>query len=268
MTAIPFQGVRLRTVALPTEHGGWSFCLEPILLGLLLRPSAAGAAIGVASLSLFLARHPFKLAAFDWQRGKTYPRTVASRWFASLYAAIAALSLAVAWQAGGYLVFLPFVAALPFVGIQFIYDMRNDSRALPPELAGAAASGSIAASIVIAGGWPAGAALALSALLVARAIPTVVYVRARVRLERGGRDVSAVLSNALHVAAVAAGLGLVWASLAPWLAVAALVMLLLRAAGGLSPLRRPSRAATIGIAEVTFGAAAMLLIAGGYLASF
>jgi hypothetical protein len=267
MTAIPFQGVRLRTVALPTEHGGWSFCLEPILLGLLLSPSAGGAAIGGASLALFLARHPFKLAAFDRKRGKSYPRTVASLWFAAIYATVALLSLAVAWKLGGTTVFLPLAIALPLAAVQFLHDIRNESRALPAEMAGGAAAGAIAASIVIAGGWNTSAALALWALLVARTVPTVLYVRARVRVERGMTIVSPLVSNALHVAAVAAGVWLAWSGRTPWLAVAALVVLMVRAAAGLSPLRRPARAATIGIAEVIFGITAMLLIAGGYLAS-
>ena len=30
--------VPLKSVALPTEHGGWGFTLEPLLLGLLLSP--------------------------------------------------------------------------------------------------------------------------------------------------------------------------------------------------------------------------------------
>lgn len=267
MSAIPFQGIRLRTVALPSEHGGWSFCLEPILLGLLVAPSGAGAAVAGAALSLFLARHPFKVAVFDWQRGKTYTRTIASRWFAALYALLAALALAIALKAGGPSLFLPLLLALPLASIQFYFDVRNDSRALLPELAGAAAAGSVAASIVIGGGWTPVAALALWAILVARTVPTVIYVRARVRVERGTGRPAARLSNALHVSAVGVAAWLAFAGVAPRLAVVALAILTARAAIGLSPLRRPARAATIGIAEVTFGVAAMLLIAGGYLAS-
>ncbi|MDX2007394.1 MAG: hypothetical protein SFU83_19325 [Meiothermus sp.] len=33
--------VPLRSVALPNEHGGWGFTLEPILLGLLVAPGEA-----------------------------------------------------------------------------------------------------------------------------------------------------------------------------------------------------------------------------------
>lgn len=34
--------VRLKSIALPVEHGGWLFVLEPVLLGLLVVPSAGG----------------------------------------------------------------------------------------------------------------------------------------------------------------------------------------------------------------------------------
>ena len=48
--------VRIRSIALPTEHGGWGFTLEPILLGLLVAPSAAAWEISAAALGIFLAR--------------------------------------------------------------------------------------------------------------------------------------------------------------------------------------------------------------------
>jgi len=57
--------VRWRSVALPTEHGGWAFISEPVLLGLLLAPSAGGLALGLAAFAAFLLRQPFKLYAKD-----------------------------------------------------------------------------------------------------------------------------------------------------------------------------------------------------------
>ncbi|HDL49896.1 MAG TPA: prenyltransferase, partial [Actinobacteria bacterium] len=44
--------VRLRSVAMPTEHGGWGFTLEPIILGLLVAPSPAGWEIAAAALGV------------------------------------------------------------------------------------------------------------------------------------------------------------------------------------------------------------------------
>src|SRR5437762_11678455 len=62
-------GVRVRTIALPVEHGGWGISLEPVLLGLRVAPSQAGAWVGVATLGAFLARHPLKVAAGGGRRG-------------------------------------------------------------------------------------------------------------------------------------------------------------------------------------------------------
>ncbi|NLF76347.1 MAG: hypothetical protein GX573_11665, partial [Chloroflexi bacterium] len=36
------QRVRLKSIALPPEHGAWGFLLEPLLAGLLIAPSWAG----------------------------------------------------------------------------------------------------------------------------------------------------------------------------------------------------------------------------------
>src|SRR5689334_962019 len=52
--APPSSSPSLRALALPTEHGGWGLLLEPLLLGLLIVPSAPGAAVAAAALGAFL----------------------------------------------------------------------------------------------------------------------------------------------------------------------------------------------------------------------
>jgi hypothetical protein len=47
-----------RAVVIPSEHGGWGLTLEPVVLGLLVAPSIAGLAIGVAAFLAFLVRTP------------------------------------------------------------------------------------------------------------------------------------------------------------------------------------------------------------------
>ena len=64
-----------RPVALPAEHGGWGFLAEPVVLGLVLAPSAAGLCLALAALAAFLARHPLRLALIDRRKGVRYPRT-------------------------------------------------------------------------------------------------------------------------------------------------------------------------------------------------
>ena len=64
-----------RTVAMPTEHGGWGLTLEPVLLGLIVAWSGAGAALGVAAFAAFLLRTPAKLVAVDIRRDRWLDRS-------------------------------------------------------------------------------------------------------------------------------------------------------------------------------------------------
>ena len=45
----------IRSIALPLEHGGWGFTLEPVLLGLLVAYSPAAWELSVAALAVSLA---------------------------------------------------------------------------------------------------------------------------------------------------------------------------------------------------------------------
>ena len=68
--AAPLGRPRIRSIALPTEHGGWGFTLEPILLGLLVAHSATAWEISAAALGIFLARRPVKIFSTDLVRGR------------------------------------------------------------------------------------------------------------------------------------------------------------------------------------------------------
>jgi hypothetical protein len=98
---------------------------------------------------------------------------------------------------------------------------------------------------------------------VARAAPSVLYVRARLRLEKG-QPATPALPLLASAAALAAVLLLYARALAPLLAAAALLVLLLRAALGLSRWRQPAAAKTIGFREIAFGALTVALAALGY----
>ena len=49
------DGISLRSVALPVEHGGWGMLGEPLLLGLFIAPSWAGLGVALGALGGFLA---------------------------------------------------------------------------------------------------------------------------------------------------------------------------------------------------------------------
>ncbi len=256
---------RLRSVALPVEHGGWGLLLEPILLGLALRPTWAALWLGLAALAAFLARHPLKLLTGDRRRDTRHPRTGLAARVALVYllGALGALLVAAALARKPALL-LPVAVAAPLAALQLVRDAQGRSRELAPELAGAAALAATAAAIVLAGGWPMGGALLLWLVLAVRAATAILYVRARLRLDRGAPNPGRGLAVASHALALAGAAGLAAAGVLPWLAVAALALLLARAAHGVSRHRLPLKPKQLGWQELGFGSLVLLLLALGY----
>jgi hypothetical protein len=255
--------VKLKAIALPAEHGGWGFLIEPLILGMLVAPSLAGFFLVLATFGAFLARQPLKIAFTDRRRGRRYARTTYAERFVVLYGVIALLGFLAALGLSGQDMLLPLVMAVPFGIIQLVYDARSDSRALLPELAGPTALGATASSIALAGGWTLTPALMLWVIIIARAIPSVLYVRARIRLEKK-RPVTVWQAIVASLIAVVIVMGLASARLIPWLVVPMFVFLLGRAAKGLSNYRRPVQAKTIGYTELTYGLLTVVLTAIGY----
>jgi hypothetical protein len=261
----PSPTVRLRLVALPTEHGGWGFLLEPILLGLLLAPTAAGALLSLAALGAFLARHPFELALTDWRRGKRFPRTAWAERFAIGYGLLALLGFVGALLVSTAPFWPVLLVAAPLALVQLSYDLRKQQRHLLPELAGAAALAALAPMMLLAGGWSLAAAFALWGVLVARSVAAIIYVRLRIRRLRG-IAASATPALAVHIIGLALVTGGALLALVPWTAVAAFIILLLRAIYGVSGRSQPTRASVIGFQELFFGLLTIgLLVVGHYM---
>lgn len=246
---------KYRSVALPAEHGGWGFLLEPILLGLWLAPSVSGVLIALAATAGFLIHQPLKIAYKDHRRGRRYTRTRHAERFTIGYGLIAGLSLlgATVTAKGDFwpVLFL----MLPLVVVQLTYDALNDSRAFIPEAAGAIALNGIAALIVLVNGGEIGFALLLWAALVLRTIPAIAYVRARLQwIKRQSAPRRRVLI--LHLLAVSIS------PLIGWGAIVAYVILLARAAHGLY-VESAVPAKVIGICELIFGLVTVVLLAIG-----
>jgi hypothetical protein len=256
-----------KSVALPTEHGGWSFLIEPLILGLVLTPSAAGAWLAVSALAAFLARHPLKLAALDRRRGVRYPRTrLAERFFAA-YAVAAASSFLVALSLAGEALLAPIAMAAPFALVALVRDLQGRGREALPEVAGALGLGASATAIILAGGGPPATAWLAWALGAARASTAILYVRARVRVDRGvDGEARAALARPVmivHAAALLMALGAVRAAWLSPIAASAFLLLLFRAVHGLAPGCVPIRAQVLGIQEVLVGAACLCLFVAG-----
>ena len=250
----------LRTVAMPTEHGGWGLTGEPAILGLLLAPSWAGACLSFAAVLAFVVRTPLRVALVDHHRDRRLPRT-ALAWkvlAVELAAAGALVTLALALAAHPF--WWPIAAAAPLVAVELWFGARSRSRRLVPELAGAIGVSGVAAAIVLAGSG--GDRLALGAWLVvaARATTAIPHVRAQVQRLHGraasagpliAADAAALTLAALAVAiepAVAAGAA----------AIVALVAL------GWALGRSPAPAKVLGLRQTFFGLAVVIATAAGF----
>ena len=255
--------IPLKSISLPAEHGGWGFLFEPLLLGLVLAPTSAGGFISLGALGAFLARHPLKLILNDLLRGRGSPRLRPALAFVAGYGVLALLGFGLAYRAGAARSFLPLLAAFPLALLQLHYDARNRGRNLVPEMVGALAPGALASAVLMAGGWALGPALVPWLLLALKAATSILYVRARLRLDRGGAADRGVVWIS-HGAAIALAAAFAAAGRGPWLAAVAFAALALRSGFGLSALRKPIRPQRLGFQEVGYGLLTVLLLATGY----
>ncbi len=180
-----------RGVVIPAEHGGWGLTLEPVLLGMLLTASWAGAAVGGAAFLAFLVRTPLKLALVDRRRHRALPRTALATKVAAVELILIVGLGAFALTAAGWNWLVPVALAVPLVAVELWFDVRSRSRRLAPELCGAIGIAAVTAAIVVAGDGDARLAAAAWMILAARAVASIPYVRAQIaRLRHGNATVS------------------------------------------------------------------------------
>ena len=257
------NSVKVRSIALPSEHGGWGFLLEPVLLGLLVAASWNSALLSLAMLGLFLIHQPLKIAAKDFRKGRRTPRAMLALRFLAGYGLLFVLSFAAVLLRADARFLIPLAVGAILLTIQFYFDLQNRSRHLAPELSGAIALGAIATSITILKKWPDDQAFALWGIVIARVVPSILYVRARLRLEHG-QSIARPPVWGMHILALVAVGALAALDVSPYLALLPMAILLGRALWGLSDYRRPARAVMIGVGEIIFGLVTVILVAVGY----
>ncbi|MBX3066363.1 MAG: YwiC-like family protein [Anaerolineae bacterium] len=261
----------IKSVALPTEHGGWGFLLEPIVLGLLLAASIQGLLFSVAVLGAFLLHQPFKMVLKDRQKQRYLERTKWAYLFLLLYGALTVIPLVLLLPRADPKFWLPIAIAFPLLIVQLHFDLHNHSRTLIAELAGAVALGSSATVICLFSGWSLSSALLLWLIMTARSIPSILYVRARLRLERQHSNqlrsnirANTLAAGATHVIVLLSFVVLVHYELIPILSLLAMILLTARTLIGLSGFRKCRRAAAIGVMEMGYGLLMVLLTAIGF----
>lgn len=245
-----------RTVAVPSEHGGWALTFEPVLLGLIVAPSWAGVAIGTAAMLAFVARTPAKVVLVDSWRHRRLPRTRVAALVGAAEIAVLVVLLGVAAATASGPFWMPLVAAVPLIAIELWFDMRSRSRRFVPELAGTVGIGGVAAAIVLAGDG--GAVLAAGAwlVIVARAAASLPFVRFQLRRVKHQRHRrwAQDLAQCVAVALAAVGSALAWLPVVAAGAVVALATVQLVLAR-----TRPPRAVVVGVQQLVFGLAVMIV---------
>ena len=176
----PSRRSTLRTVAVPTEHGGWGLTAEPAVLGLLVEPSLAGLCIAVAAFVAFVARTPLKVLLVDRARQRHSDRHAVARRVLAVEAVVLAGLVAGALASADGPFLWPVLVAAPLVVVELWFDMRSRSRRLVPELAGSVGIASVVAMIVLAGGGTVRLGVALWLVLAGRAVTSLSHVRAQV----------------------------------------------------------------------------------------
>jgi hypothetical protein len=220
-------------------------------------------ALSAATVTGFLLRQPLKTLMIERRRGRRSPRARLALGFTLLYAGIAGGGALAALLLAGWGWLLPILLALPLFTAFLYYDLTQPGRTLIAEITAPVGLASVAASMGLMAGWDLWSSLALWLILAARAVPAVLYVRARIRLERGRatdlRLPTLAHGIALLGVALLAGLGV-----APWLALLPFALLLARSWHGLSPWRWQTSIKAVGFLELGLGILTVVLVGIGY----
>jgi hypothetical protein len=250
--------IRYRTLLLPPEHGSWAFLLEPIALGLLLAPSAGGAAVAAAYIAFFLARQPLRLHLLERLHGRYSARRRAGAIAAAVFCILGvAASVVVLQQIDQPWQLAPLLVAIPFALAQIAFDVTGRSRQMFAELAGALAISSSAALIIAIAGHPLHLALLVWLLIAARIVPSILYVRYRLRRRKGQASTpsATIISHLVPFAVVPVAVS---AGASP-IAAVPYILLMGRAIAGMVS-RADGSAKRIGIAEIAWGVVTVVLL--------
>lgn len=264
ISAIPMRPpVKIKNIALPIEHGSWGFVFEPLAAGLLIAFSPSAIWIVLLVVGAFLVRQPLKVLLNDLITKRDLPQTAVALKFVLIYGSISLFG------AVGCLVFvksesfLPFLFILPLAIYQIYCDASRKSRELLPELTGAIAISSSVAVVALADNWTFSAAAALWGIFVARLIPSILYVRNRLRLEKG-KDFSQIVPFFANLSALIFVGMLAFKGFASLITTAMFAVLLVRSTIGLSKYRRKVKAMRIGVWEVIYGSLTAISVVLGY----
>ncbi len=249
---------RLKTVALPKEHGSWALTFEPLILALIVGYSRPGLILFFGAAFAFLAHQPARILLTKNNHHKLamtllFAYGIPAAVFLFFFLRLVSLSTA-----------CPLLIALALMFIYLISAYFKLHRELITELIASVAMGLIALSIVLSSGWDWPKALPFLILLYLRSLSTTLYVHYRLKLERK-LPVSTFWSEIWQVLTLMIAFLLFFKSSLPWPAFLSILILGIRGIYGLSTWRKPMTVKQIGLAEFFYGLIFVIFSAFGYL---
>jgi hypothetical protein len=263
MAAMARERAAWRAVAIPDEHGGWGLTAEPGLLGVLVAPSWAGAALAGAAFVAFTVRTPIKVVLVDGWRHRRLARTRLAARIAAVELVLLALLSLFALSRAGWAWLVPVAIAAPLVGVELWFDMHSRSRRLVPELCGSVGIAAVAASVALAGGADARLAVGLWLVLAARSLASIPFVRVQIaRLRHGTRALAA--SDRAQIAG--AGVAVAAVGVEPAVGAGAVAVGAVLIAQVIWVRRPPVPAKVLGLRQLFLGLAIVAVTAAGVVA--
>ena len=77
--AKPRPAFKMKSIALPNEHGSWGILFEPLVLGIAVAPSAASPFVALLYIGAFLSRQPLKWYIADLKAKRERGQTTCER---------------------------------------------------------------------------------------------------------------------------------------------------------------------------------------------
>ena len=250
----------IKSVAFPREQGSWGFMLEPLILALLIAFTTNGFLIALSAFIIFLSHQPVRIIAN--KKSNKELKLTASIIFI-IYSSIAAILIFTAFLNMKLILFLPYFTALLLMTIYLLLELKGYGRLLAAELIAPVAVSLIAVSITFADGWPLYFIIPFWIILLSRSIQTTFYVNAMVKIikNQSASPLLTYTSGFIFLLIVTLN---AFQHLSPFLAIAAVIILIIRSFVGFTSTNKKVNIKKIGIMEFVYGIVFIILVAIGY----
>jgi len=250
----------IKSVAFPREQGSWGFMLEPLILALLVAFTINGLLIALSAFIIFLSHQPVRAIAN--KKSHKEIKLTASIIFI-IYSSIAVILIFTAFLNMKLILFLPYFTALLLMTIYLLLELKGYGRLLAAELIAPVAVSLIAVCITLVNGWSVNFILAFWIILLSRSIQTTFYINAIVKIikKQSASPLLTYTSGFLFLLIVTLN---AFQHLSPYLAIAAVIILIIRSFVGFTSTNKKVNIKKIGILEFVYGIVFIILVAIGY----